>query len=188
MLTMSFSFRWTYGILRTSPFPSLLLRFPFCFWEAAELLQRADCALTHNRLPPKLTVVNDFDDDWRHVKVLDGEPLGRNGTIQWWEKLSRWSPSDAYLMISALQNVSCWSFQGHEGLHCLSKHAQKTFYLKYDYKATFYCSFSTYPSVYFRKEFLSNHFLAHWWFNKLKKIKALQYLVIFEMSLNTLRN
>lgn len=69
------------GVSRTSPFPSVLLRLSFQFWEAAELLQRADGALTHHGLPPKLTVVNDFDDDWGHVKVLNGEPLGRKEPI-----------------------------------------------------------------------------------------------------------
>lgn len=80
MFILSLSFPRQDGVSRTSPFASLLLRLSFRLWEAAELLQRADGALTHHGLPPKLTVIDDFDDDRRHVKVLDGESLGRDGT------------------------------------------------------------------------------------------------------------
>lgn len=63
----------------TSPVRSLLLQPSFLLWPAPELLQRTDGALTHHRLPPELAVIDDFDDDGRHVKVLDREPLGRHG-------------------------------------------------------------------------------------------------------------
>lgn len=58
---------------------SLLLRSLFFVLGAAVLLQRVDGALSDHRLPPELTVVNDFDDDWRHVELLAGKSLWRGG-------------------------------------------------------------------------------------------------------------
>lgn len=64
----------------TSPFLLLpLLRRSFLLRDAPILLQRPDGALTDHRLPPKLTVVDDFDDDRRHVELLTGKSLRRDG-------------------------------------------------------------------------------------------------------------
>lgn len=57
----------------------LLLRRSLLLREAPILLQRPDGALTNHRLPPELTVVDDFDDDGRHVELLAGESLWKEG-------------------------------------------------------------------------------------------------------------
>lgn len=44
--------------------------------QASVLLQRADGALTHHWPPSKLSVVDHFDHQWRHIEVLPGQPLG----------------------------------------------------------------------------------------------------------------
>lgn len=56
---------------------SLVLERLFLLRDAAIFLQGLDRALTNHGLPPKLPVVDDFDDDGRHVKVLPGKPLRR---------------------------------------------------------------------------------------------------------------
>lgn len=55
---------------------------------AAVVLQEPDGALTDHGLPPKLTVVDDFDDDGGHVELLTGESLGKEGRPVW--KLIGW--------------------------------------------------------------------------------------------------
>lgn len=56
---------------------SLVLDCLLLLRDAAIFLQGLDRALTNHGLPPKLTVVDDFDDNGRHVKVLPGKPLRR---------------------------------------------------------------------------------------------------------------
>lgn len=54
---------------------SLILHRMFLLWGAAIVLQGLDCALPNHGLSSKLAVVNDFDDNGRHVEVLTGKPL-----------------------------------------------------------------------------------------------------------------
>lgn len=63
----------------TSPFLLLLRRRSLLLRDAPVLLQRPDGALADHRLPAELTVVDDFDDDWRHVELLAGESLRGDG-------------------------------------------------------------------------------------------------------------
>jgi len=61
-------------LLLTSPALLFLLLF-LLLRRAPILLQRADGALADHRLPAELPVVDDFDDDGRHVEILSGKPL-----------------------------------------------------------------------------------------------------------------
>lgn len=54
---------------------SLILHCLFLLWGAAIFLQGLDCALPDHRLSSELTVVDDFDDNGRHVEVLTGKHL-----------------------------------------------------------------------------------------------------------------
>lgn len=54
---------------------SLILHCLFLLWGAAIVLQGLDRALSDHGLSSKLTVVDDFDDNGRHVEVLTGKPL-----------------------------------------------------------------------------------------------------------------
>lgn len=66
---------WFLFKAHTFPCVSLILHCLFLLWSAAIFLQGLDCALPNNRLPPELTVVDDFDDNGRHVEVFTREPL-----------------------------------------------------------------------------------------------------------------
>lgn len=54
---------------------SLVLHCLFLLGGAAIFLQGLDCALPDHGLSSELTVVDDFDDNGRHVEVLTGKPL-----------------------------------------------------------------------------------------------------------------
>lgn len=61
----------------TSPVVLLLLHWSFFLRDATILLQRPDGALTDYRLPPKLPIVDHFDDDRRHVELFCWKSLQR---------------------------------------------------------------------------------------------------------------
>lgn len=100
---------------RTPPLSSFLLRRSFLLRDTPIFFQRPDCALTDYWLPPKLTVVDDFDDDGRHVKFLTREMLWRDREQEreiqkkkrkhdgwkWKEHVMHWAPLCLTLSASA---------------------------------------------------------------------------------------
>lgn len=66
---------WRLCKAHTFPFMSLIHHCLLLFWREAIFLQGLDCALPDHGLSSKLTVVDDFDDNGRHVEVLTGKPL-----------------------------------------------------------------------------------------------------------------
>lgn len=66
---------WFLFKAHTFPFMSIVLHCLFLLRGAAIFLQGLDSALPDHGLPPELAVVNDFDDNGRHVEVLARKPL-----------------------------------------------------------------------------------------------------------------
>lgn len=98
---------------RTFPFVPPILHGLFLLWDASIFLQGLDRALTDHGLPPELTVVNDFDDNGRHVEVLPGKPLWR------WQVLiviECWLAIIAVVFLYSRRKQGCFWYGGHCGV------------------------------------------------------------------------